>query len=159
MSFWTPVTMWRVSSCSESLRLSEWCVENTASVQGLPSEQDPVGSRFSGSLCSRSSYGTSPNMWVLKKLINFKQTTQHAWPCPVEYFWKIFTVPPFNLFRNLGDVLLRNCWIKYVVQLTFPCIFMCFSRTAANSLLFLKTAMILREKFSQLGRLIWILIL
>ena len=35
-------------------------------------------------------------------------------------FFLFFSYPPFDLFTNLGDVLLSIFWIKRVLQLTFP---------------------------------------
>ena len=78
--------------------------------------------------CSRNGYGTSPNLWIQKKFIKIRQSTQNARLRPAEVFWKFFSYSPFDLFRNLGDVILSHFWIKCVLWLTVPCIFRCFSR-------------------------------
>ena len=131
MSHWTPLTIWWVSSCCESLRLAEWWVENTASVLRSPSERSSSGCPVFWVIvpgCSPNSCGTSPNLWVQKKLIKLKQSTQHTWLRPADYLWKFFSDSLFNVFTNPGDVLLCNFWIKCVLRLTVPCFFRCFSR-------------------------------
>ena len=50
--------------------------------------------------------GTSPNLCVQKKLVKFWQGTQDTRLCPTEFFWEFLSYPPFDLFRNLGDVIL-----------------------------------------------------
>ena len=77
---------------------------------------------------SRNSYGTNSNLWVQKKVIKVRQSTQNARHRPAESFWKFSSDSPFNLFKNLGDVLLSHLWIKCVLRQTVSCIFRCFSR-------------------------------
>ena len=78
--------------------------------------------------CSRNDYGTSPNLWVQKKFVKLWQSTQNTRLCPTKFFWEFFSYPPFDLFKNLGDVFLSHFWIKRVLRLTVPGIFRCFSR-------------------------------
>ena len=78
--------------------------------------------------CSRKGYGTSPNLWVEKKLVKFWQSTQDTRLCPTEFFWEFFSFSPFDLFRNLGDVFLSHFWTKCVLWLIIPGILRCFSR-------------------------------
>ena len=114
--------LWWVSSCSESFRLLEWQAENTAAGQGSP--------KFSESLFPdvfRNSYGTNPNLWAQKKFIKFRHSTRNTWIRLPEFFGKFISDSPFNLFRNLRDVLLSHSRIKCVLGLTVPCIFWCFS--------------------------------
>ena len=79
--------------------------------------------------CSGSSYGASPNLWVQKKFIKFRQSARNAWLRLAEFFGNSFSDSPFNFFRILGDVLLSHSWIKCVLCLTVPlhCIFRCSS--------------------------------
>ena len=95
--------------------------------------------------CSRNGYGTSPNLWVQKKFVKLRQSTQDTRLRPTEFFWEFFSYSPFDLFRNLGNVFLSHFWIKCVLRLTVPGIFRRISQTAAIFLLFLEVAMILRE--------------
>ena len=88
--------------------------------------------------CFRNSYGTSPNLWVQKKFVKLRQSTQTAWLRPAELFGKFFSYPPFHLFRNLRDVLLSRFWIKCFLRLTVLCIFRCFPWTCRWFSLFLQ---------------------
>ena len=107
--------------------------------------------------CCRNSYGTSPNLWVQKEFIKFRQRTQNAWLRPVEFLGKFFSDPPFNFFRNLRDVLLGHSRIEFVLGLTVPCFYGVPLETAANFLLLLNVAIFLREKLCHLWSLNWIL--
>ena len=60
---------------------------------------------------------------------------------------------PFDLLRNLGDVILSHFRDKCVLYSTVSSTFGCFSETPASFLLFLNVAMRLREKFDQRWRL------
>ena len=78
--------------------------------------------------CSRNGYGRSPNLWLQKKFVNFRQSTQNTRLRPTEFFWEFYSYSPFDLFRNLGDVFLSHFWIKRVLRLTVPDIFRCSSQ-------------------------------
>ena len=95
---------------------------------------------------SRNGYGTSPNLWVQKRLVKFWQGTQDTRLCPTEFFWEFLTYPPFDPFRNVGDVVLSRFRVKRDLCFTVSSIFGCF-------FLFLNVAMKLGEKFYQQGRL------
>ena len=106
--------------------------------------------------CSRKSYGTSPNLWVLKKIFKLKQSNEKAWFRPAEFFGTFFSDLSFNFFRNLK----MYSWAIPGSIVFCDWVFLVFSgaylETAANILLFLKVAMIVGEKFCQLWRLNWI---
>ena len=76
--------------------------------------------------CSRNSYGTSPYLWFQKKLVKFRQSTQKTRLRPAEFFWDFLSHSLFDLFRNLGDVLMSHLWIKRVSWLTLPGFFQVF---------------------------------
>ena len=78
--------------------------------------------------CSRNGYGTSPNLWVQKKLVKLWQGTQDAWLCSAKFFWEFFSYSAFNILRNLGDVILSQFRVKRVLSSTVSSAFMCFSR-------------------------------
>ena len=73
------------------------------------------------------------------------------WLRPAEFFGKFFIDPPFNIFKNLGDVILSHSRIKFVLRLAAFLFFSgVFLETGADFLLFLSVGMILSEKFCQL---------
>ena len=78
--------------------------------------------------CTRNGYGTSPNLWVQKKFVKFGQSTQHERLRLTEFFWEFLSYSPFDLFRNRGDVVLSQFWVKRVLLPTVPRNFFCFSR-------------------------------
>ena len=78
--------------------------------------------------CSRNSYGTSPNLWVQKKLVKFWQGTQHTWLCFAEFLREFLSYSPFDLLRDLGDVTLSLFRVKYVLCSTASTAFRRFSR-------------------------------
>ena len=78
--------------------------------------------------CSRNGYGTSPNLWVQKKLVKFWQSTLDTRLCPTEFFWEFFSYSLLDLFRNLGDVVLSQFRVKRVLFSTVPSTFRRFSR-------------------------------
>ena len=55
---------------------------------------------------SLNSYGTSPNLWVQKELVKFRQCTQDTWLCFAKLLGEFLSYPPFNLLGDLGDVIL-----------------------------------------------------
>ena len=55
--------------------------------------------------CSRDGYGTSPNLWVQKKLVKFWQGTQVTWIFFAKLFWEL-NYSVFDILRDLGDVIL-----------------------------------------------------
>ena len=144
---------WWVSSSSEPLRLPEWWEENTASGQASVRERSPVGSWFSQSL-----------------FFNIPGTaTEHVRTCGF-----IRNSSSLDKAPKIRDSVRLNCFESFSITLaaissesreicsgaisgsSVFCdrLFFVFSgvslETAANFLLFLKVAMILREKFCQL---------
>ena len=77
---------------------------------------------------SRNGYGTSLNLWVQKKFVKFRQSTQDTRPCPTEFFWKFLSYPPFDLFGDLGEVMLSQFMVKRVLRSTASSIFGYFPR-------------------------------
>ena len=55
--------------------------------------------------CSRNSYGTSPNLWVQKKLVKLWQGTQDTWLSFANFLREFLSDSPFDLLRDLGDVI------------------------------------------------------
>ena len=55
---------------------------------------------------SLNSYGTSPNSWVQKELVKFRQSTQDTWLCFAKLLREFLSYPPFNLLGDLGDIIL-----------------------------------------------------
>ena len=107
--------------------------------------------------CSRNSYGTSPNLWVQKKLVKFWQATQDPWLCFAKFLREFLGYSPFDLLRDLGDVILSWFRVKYVLCSTASTASSVSLETAANFLLFLNVAILLREKSCQWWRLNFIL--
>ena len=104
---------------------------------------------------SRNGYVTSPNLWVQKKFIKPRQSTQNRWLRPAELFWKFLaTLPAIS-----SETWEMYSWAISGSSVFCDWLFLVFSsvslETAANFLLFLKFAMILREKFCQLWKLNW----
>ena len=85
--------------------------------------------------CSRNGYGTSPNLWVQKKLVKLWQGTQDAWLCSANFIREFFNYSAFNLLRKLGDVILSQFRVKRVLSSTVSSAFMCFSRNCCYFLL------------------------
>ena len=152
--------MWWVSSCSESFRLLGWKAENTASGQGLPRERSRVGSWFSDSFFLDDpgtateqvrTCGIRRNSSSLDKApkthdsvrVNSLGSFLMTLPSISSETWEIYSwaIPGSSVFCD---------WLFFV----FSGIFV---ETAANCLLFLNVAMILREKLRQLRRLNWLL--
>ena len=55
---------------------------------------------------SLNSYGTSPNLWVQKELVKFRQGTQDTWLRFAKFLREFLGYPHFNLLGDLGDVIL-----------------------------------------------------
>ena len=55
---------------------------------------------------SLNSYGTSPNLWVQKELVKFRQGTQDTWLRFAKFLREFLGYPPLNLLGDLGDVIL-----------------------------------------------------
>ena len=148
--------MWWVSSSYEPFRLLQWWEENTASGQGSFRERCPVGSRFPESLfldvpgtateqirpCgfrrNSSSLDRAPKICVWlnsfeRFLVTLPLTSSETWGM---YSWAISRSSVFS------------DWLFLVFPGVSP-------ETAAKFLLFVKFAMILRQKFCQLWRLNW----
>ena len=49
--------------------------------------------------CSRNGYGTSPSLWVQKKLVKFWQGTQDTGLRSAKLFWEFLSYSPFSLQR------------------------------------------------------------
>ena len=121
-----PATMWGYSSTSELFTLPEWWEQHTTSGQGSFRERSPVGSRFPESLFL--DVPGSLYLWVQKRFVKFRQSTQNTRLRPCEFFWEFFSYFPFDLFRDLWDEFLSHFWIKSVLRLTVPGILRCSSR-------------------------------
>ena len=78
--------------------------------------------------CSWNSHGTSPSLWVQKKLVKFRQGTQSTWLCSAKFFWEFFCYSALNLLGNLGDVILNQISVKRVLSSTVSSAFRCFSQ-------------------------------
>ena len=78
--------------------------------------------------CSRNGYGTTPSLWVQKKIVTLWQGTQDTRLSPTEFLREFFGHSPFDFFRNLGNILLSYFWVNCVPWLSVPGIFRCFSR-------------------------------
>ena len=124
-----PVTIWGYSSSSELIRWPEWWEEHTTLGQGSFRERSSVGSRFSESLFLHvpvTANGTIPNLWFQKKFVKYWQSTQNTRLRPTDFFRELYSYSPFDVFWNLGDVLLRQFWVKRVLWPTVPGFFRCF---------------------------------
>ena len=150
--------VWWVSSCSEPFRLLVWQTENTTSVQGLSRERSPMGSRFSELLIMDvtgtateqvRTCGFRKNSPSLDKAPKMRDSVRL---CSWESFLE--TLRSFSL----------KTWAMYSSAIPGSSVFcdrlfLVFSgvslETAANFLLFLNVAMILKEKLCQLRRLNW----
>ena len=107
-----------VSSCPDSVRLLKWKSDNTASGQGSPRERSPVGCWISGSL-----FLDVPGTATEKvRTCGFRRNSSSLDKAPkihdsvrLNSLESFFSDPPFDLFRNLGDVLLGHSWIKCVL--------------------------------------------
>ena len=56
--------------------------------------------------CSWNSHGTSPNLWVQKKLVKFRQCTQDTWLCFAKFLREFLGYSPLDLLGDLGNVIL-----------------------------------------------------
>ena len=151
--------LWWVSSSSEPFRLPEWWEEHTTSGQGSFSERSPVGPRFSESLFLLDVPGTATEQ---VRTCGFRRNSSSSDKAP-----KIRDSVCLNSFERFLVTLLSissETWEMYSCAIPgssvfCDCLFFVFSnvslQTAANCLLFLKVAMILREKFCQLWRQNW----
>ena len=119
--YYSETQLWGCSSTtSELFRLPEWWEETIASGQGSFGGAIRIGFPVSWVAvpgCSQNGYGTSPNLWVQKKFVKIRQSTQNTGLRPTEFFWEFFSYSLFDLFRNLGDVFLGHFWIKRVLRL------------------------------------------
>ena len=62
--------------------------------------------RISVSGRSLNSYGRSPNLWVQKKLVKFRQGTQDTWLRFAKFLREFLGYLPLFLLGDLGDVIL-----------------------------------------------------
>ena len=63
----------------------------------------------------RSGSGLHPNLWVQKKIFQFRQSVYNPTLCPAKLMRQFFSYSLFYLLRNLGNVILiyfRNIWIS-----------------------------------------------
>ena len=97
--------------------------------------------------CSRNGSGVHSYLWVQKKFVQFKQSTQDARSCPDQLLGQFFSDFAFNLFRKLCDMFVVNRRSGRVLCLAVPKMFICFSlATAGNFRLLLIVAFFLKEK-------------
>ena len=106
--------------------------------------------------CSGNSYGTSPNLWVQKKLVKLEQSTQNTCLRPTEFFESfLVTLPSISseISEMYSWVVSGSSEFRDWVSLVFSGVSL---ETAASFLLFFNVAINLREKISQLWKLIWV---
>ena len=140
--------MWCVVFWPESIKLLIRQAENSISGQESFKERSLVGSRFSvlSFWLFSDQLRKSPNLWVQKKIIKFRQSTQNAWLRPAKFLWKLFSDLPFSCFRNFVVVFFAIPGLRVFCYCLFP-VFSCVSlKNSDNFLLFLNVAIILREK-------------
>ena len=77
---------------------------------------------------SWDNHGTSPNLWVQKKLVKFWQGTQDTWLCFSKFLREFLGYSPLDLLGDLRDVIVSYLRVKYVLWSTAPTAFRCFSR-------------------------------
>ena len=150
--------MWGYSSTSELFRLSEWWEEIIASGQGSFGERSPLGSWFPESLSLVVS-GTATEQ---VRTCGFRRNSSSLDRAP-----KIRDSVRLNSFESFlvtFPSISSETWETYSWAISGSSefcdwlflVFSCVSfETAANFLLFLKVAMILRQKFCQQSRLNW----
>ena len=102
---------------------------------------------------SRNSYGTSPNLWVQKTLVKFWQGTQDTWLCFAKFLREFLSYSPIDLFRTWE----MYSWVDSGSS-TFCALLPLLPsgvslETAANFLLFLNVAILLRKNSCQWWRL------
>ena len=150
--------LWGYSSTSELLRLPEWWEEILASGQGSFRERSPFGSRFPESLFlvvpgtateQVRICGLRRNPSSLDRAPKIRDSVRLN---SVESF--LVTLPSIS-----SETWEMYSWAISGLSVFCDWPFLVFSgvslETAANFLLFLKVAMILREKFCQQWRLNW----
>ena len=98
---------------------------------------------------SLNSYGTSPNLWVQKELVKFRQGTQDTWLRFAKFLREFLGYPPLNLLGDLGDVILGNSGSSTFCPLLLLLPSGVSLETAANFLLFLNVAILLEGKSCQ----------
>ena len=148
--------LWGYSSTSQLFRFKKWWEETIASGQGSSGERSPLGSRFLESLflgvpgtateqvrsCGfrriSSSLDRTPKIRNSDRLISFES-----------FFVTLISISSETLEMYSWAILGLSVFCDQLIL-----VFWGFSLgTAANFLLFLKVAMILREKFYQQWRL------
>ena len=77
--------------------------------------------------CFRNGYGTDPNLWVQKKLVELWQGTQNTWLRFAKFFPEFLRYCVFNRLRNLGDVILGQIRVTCVLSSTISSALRCFS--------------------------------
>ena len=92
---------------------------------------------------SVSGYRTSPNLWVQKELVKFRQCTQDTWLCFAKLLREFLGYPPLNLLGDLGDVFLGYSGSSKFCPLLPSGVSL---ESAANFLLFLSVAIFLEGK-------------
>ena len=150
--------LWLDSSSSEPFRLPEWLVENIASGQGSLRERSPMGSRFSESLFLDVPGRATEQV----RTCGFRRNSSSLDKAPKKR--DSVRLSSFESFSVTLPSISSETWEIYswaISESSVFCgwLFLVFSgvslEIADNFLLFLKVAMILREKFCQLWRLNW----
>ena len=105
--------------------------------------------------CSRSGYGTSPNLWVQKKKSSLDKAPKIRDSVRLNSFQSfLVTLPSIS-----SETCEMYSWAISGSSVFCDWLFLVFSgvslETAANFRLFLKVAKILKETFCQLWRLNW----
>ena len=103
---------------------------------------------------SRNGYGTSPNLWVQKKFVKFRQNTQNTGHSVRLNSFESFLVTLPSISSETWEMYF---WAISGSNVFCDWLFLVFSgvflETAANFFLVFKVSMILREKFCQQWRL------
>ena len=153
------MVLWGYSSTSGLFRLPEWWQENLTSGQGSSRGRSPVGSRFS-ELLFLDVPGTATEQ---VRTCGFRRNSSSF-----DRATKIrdsVLVNSFESFLVTLPLISSKTWEMYSWSISGSNVFsdwlvLVFSgvslETAADFLLFLKVAMILREKFCQQWKLKWI---
>ena len=96
--------------------------------------------------CSQNGYWTSSYLWVQKKFVKFRQSTQNTRLCPTEFFWEL----PVTLPSISSEIWEMYSWAISGSSVFCDWLFLVLSgvslETAASFLLFLIVAMILKGK-------------
>ena len=104
--------------------------------------------------CSRNGSGVRPYLWVEKKLVLFRQSTQNAGLSPAELLGQFFSDSAFNFLKNLCDIFLVNSRNGSFSWLAVPRRFLlCFSCNGCQLSFVFQRCHFWRENATQLWRL------